>query len=164
VSFSRSLRPDRPLEAGPWSFDETLVAPFREHAFEVGGRTRAAATFAYPNTAGGFLVLALAPTLYFALRERSRAIAAVAACGIVAAILLTYSRGALIGAAASSATLWWLVRSRPLLWLDGALIVAAFAPSNRVSAGGRRARATGAGTKPASSLARRRSSSSRGSF
>lgn len=114
------------LEAGPWSFDEALVAPFREHAFEVGGRTRAAATFAYPNTAGGFLVLALAPTLYFVLRERSRAIAAVAACGIVAAILLTYSRGALIGAAASSATLWWLVRSRPLLRLEvGLLLLAA---------------------------------------
>jgi len=115
------------LEAGPWSFDETLLAPFREHAFEVGGRTRAAATFAYPNTAGGFLVLALAPTLYFVLRERSRAIAAVAACGIVAAILLTYSRGALIGAAASSATLWWLVRSRPLLRLEAGLLLIAAA-------------------------------------
>lgn len=124
------------LEAGPWSFDETLVAPFREHAFEVGGRTRAAATFAYPNTAGGFLVLALAPTLYFALRERSRAIAGLAACGIVAAILLTYSRGALLGAAASSVTLWWLVRSRPLLRLEaGLLLIAAaffaFEPSFR---------------------------------
>ena len=116
------------LEAGPWSFDDTLVAPFRDHAFEVGGRARAAATFAYPNTAAGFLVLALAPTLYFALRERSRAIAAIAACGIVAAILLTYSRGALLGAAASSVTLWWLARSRPLLRLESGLllIVAAF--------------------------------------
>jgi O-antigen ligase len=124
------------LEAGPWSFDETLVAPFREHTFEVGGRARAAATFAYPNTAGGFLVLALAPTLYFTLRERSRAISAVAACGIVAAILLTYSRGALLGAAASSVTLWWLVRSRPLLRLEaGLLLIAAaffaFEPSFR---------------------------------
>ena len=115
------------LEAGPWSFDETLLAPFREHAFEVGGRTRAAATFAYPNTAGGFLVLALAPTLYFTFGERSRAIAAVAACGIVAAILLTYSRGALLGAVASGATLWWLSRSRPLLRLEAALVLIAAA-------------------------------------
>ncbi len=116
------------LEAGPWSFEETLVAPFREHAFEVGGRTRAAATFAYPNTAGGFLVLALAPTLYFTFRERSRTIAAAAAGVIVAAILLTYSRGALLGAAASCAALWWLVRSRSLLRLEAALllVVAAF--------------------------------------
>ena len=115
------------LEAGPWSFDETLVAPFREHAFEVGGRTRAAATFAYPNTAGGFLVLALAPTLYFTLRGRGRAIASLAACGIVAAILLTYSRGALLGAAASCITLWALVRSRPLLRLEAGLFLIAAA-------------------------------------
>ena len=116
------------IEAGPWSFEEPLVAPFREHAFEVGGRSRAAATFAYPNTAGGFLVLALAPTLYFTFRERSRAIAALATFGIVAAILLTYSRGALLGAAASCAALWWLVRSRFLLRLEAALllVVAAF--------------------------------------
>ncbi len=94
----------------------------------MGGRTRAAATFAYPNTAGGFLVLALAPTLYFTFRERRRAIAALAASGIVAAILLTYSRGALLGAAASCAALWWLVRSHSLLRLEAALllIVAAF--------------------------------------
>jgi len=115
------------LESGPWSFDEPLVAPFREHAFEVGGRTRAAATFAYPNTAGGFLALALAPMLYFTLRERGRAIASVAAGGIVAAILLTYSRGALLGAAASGFTLWWLVRSRPLLRLEAGLLLIAAA-------------------------------------
>ncbi len=124
------------LEAGPWSFDESLAAPFREHAFEVGGRTRAAATFSYPNTAGGFLTLALAPTLYFFLRGRGRALAATAAGGMVIAVLLTYSRGALLGAAASSATLWWLVRSRPLLRLEaGLLLIAgaslAFEPSFR---------------------------------
>jgi O-antigen ligase len=115
------------LEAGPWSFDETLLAPFREHAFEVGGRTRAAATFAYPNIAGGFLVLALAPTLYFTLRGGKGALASIAACGIVAAILLTYSRGALLGAAASGGTLWWLVRSRPLLRLEAGLLLVAAA-------------------------------------
>ena len=72
-------------------------------------------------------MLALAPTLYFTFGERSRAIAAVAACGIVAAILLTYSRGALLGAVASGATLWWLTRSRPLLRLEGALVLIAAA-------------------------------------
>jgi O-antigen ligase len=111
------------LEAGPLPFDDALLAPFREHAFEVGGRTRAAATFAYPNTAGGFLTLALAPTLYFTLRERTRTIASIAACAIVAAILLTYSRGALLGAAASCIVMWWLVRSLPLLRLEAGLLM-----------------------------------------
>ncbi len=114
------------LEAGPRPFADTVdifLGPFREHAFEVGGRTRAAGTFAYPNTAGGFLALALPPTLCFAVRDRSRAIASIAACAIVAAILLTYSRGALLGAAAASFTLWWLVRSRPLLRLEAALLL-----------------------------------------
>jgi O-antigen ligase len=124
------------LQIGPWSFDESLVAPFREHAFEVGGRTRAAATFSYPNTAGGFLVLALAPTLYFSLREKGRAIASIAACAMVIAVLLTYSRGALLGALASSLTFWWLVRSLPLLRLEAALFLIvlgffAFEPSYR---------------------------------
>lgn len=124
------------LEFGPWSFDESLVAPFREHAFEVGGRTRAAATFSYPNTAGGFLVLALGPTLYFSLRERGRTIASMAACAMVAAVLLTYSRGALLGAAASGLTFWWLVRSPPLARLEAVLLLItaaffAFEPSYR---------------------------------
>jgi O-antigen ligase len=124
------------LEIGPWSFDESLVAPFREHAFEVGGRTRAAATFSYPNTTGGFLVLALAPTLYFSLRERGRAIASVAACAMFVAVLLTYSRGALLGALASSLTFWWLVRSPSLLRLEAVLLLVtagffAFEPSYR---------------------------------
>jgi O-antigen ligase len=116
------------LETGPWNFENNLLAPFREHTFEVGGRARAAATFAYPNTAGGFLALALGPTLYFTLHERTRVIASVAACAIVAAILLTFSRGALLGAAASCIVLWWFVRSRPLLRLQTAflLIVLAF--------------------------------------
>jgi O-antigen ligase len=118
------------VEAGPWSFDEPLLAPFREHAFEVGGRPRAAATFSYPNTAGGFLSLALAPALYGFLRERGRkaaAFAAFACFAIVAAILLTYSRGALLGAAASGGTFWWLVRSRPLLRLEAGLVLVAAA-------------------------------------
>jgi O-Antigen ligase len=128
------------LEAGPGPFDDTVdifLGPFREHAFEVGGRTRAAGTFAYPNTAGGFLALALPPTLYFAVREqRIRWVASIAACAIVAAILLTYSRGALLGAAASSFTLWWLIRSRPLFRLEAALLLIvlgflAFEPSFR---------------------------------
>ena len=115
------------LELGPWSLG-SLLAPFREHAFEVGGRARAAATFAYPNIAGGFLALALAPTLFFALRERTRAVATISACALTLALLLTYSRGALLGAAASAFTLWWLVRSRPLLRLEFGLlgIAAAF--------------------------------------
>lgn len=111
------------LEVGPWSFDDSLVAPFREHAFEVGGRTRAASTFSYPNTAGGFLVLALAPTLYFSLRERGRALAALASCAMVAAILLTHSRGALLGAAASALLFWWLVRFPSLLRLEAVLLL-----------------------------------------
>jgi O-antigen ligase len=109
------------LEIGSGSFGG-LLAPFREHAFEVGGRARAAATFAYPNTAGGFLTLTLAPTLYFFLRERTRAIAAAFAGAITLALLLTYSRGALLGAAASVVALWWLVRSRALLRLGLGLL------------------------------------------
>ena len=117
------------LEAGPFPVDgalDSFLGPFREHAFEVGGRARATATFAYPNTAGGFLTLALAPTLYFFERKRSRALAAIAAGAIVAAILVTYSRGALLGAVASSIVLAWAVRSKPLLQLEAALALLIF--------------------------------------
>lgn len=112
-------------EAGPWSFDETLVAPFREHSFEVGGHHRVAATFAYPNTAGGFLVLALPPTLYFFTRERARALFAIIALANFTAILLTYSRGALLGAAAAIFSFWWMVRERSIVWLGAAFALVA---------------------------------------
>jgi O-antigen ligase len=116
------------LEASSGSVVEPLLAPFREHAFEVGGRPRVAATFAYPNTAGGFLALALAPTLYFGRDERYRVLASVAACAITVAILLTYSRGALLGGAAAAVTLGLLVRSRALFRIEAAMlaITAAF--------------------------------------
>jgi O-antigen ligase len=110
------------LEAGSGSVAESLVAPFREHAFEVGGRLRVAATFAYPNTAGGFLALALAPTLYFVHLERYRLLASISGCAITIAILLTYSRGALLGAAAAALTLAALVRSRPLFRVEAVLL------------------------------------------
>jgi O-antigen ligase len=110
------------LETGSASVAEPLVAPFREHAFEVGGRPRVAATFAYPNTAGGFLALALAPTLYFVREERYRILAAIAGCALTIAILLTYSRGALLGAAASAVTLGVLVRSPALFRIEALLL------------------------------------------
>ncbi len=42
---------------------DRFVASFREQDFEVGGTHRVAAGFAYPNLAGGFLVLALPAAL-----------------------------------------------------------------------------------------------------
>jgi O-Antigen ligase len=102
------------LEAGGFSPIEPWIASFREHAFEVGGSTRVAATFSYPNTAGGFLVLVLPPLLFLLVREGTtsfgRALAWVAALGIFAALLLTYSRGALMGALAATISFWALAR------------------------------------------------------
>jgi O-antigen ligase len=129
-----------------WPPAEVLVAPFREHSFEVGGRPRVAGTFSYPNTAGGFLVLALAPAMSFVARPFGagwmRAAFFLASLAMFAAIVLTYSRGALLGALAAAACLWWLARrKRPeaghaLLRLQGAFVLVAigflaFEPSLR---------------------------------
>ena len=93
-----------------------IVAPFREHGFEVGGRPRAAATFGYPNSAAGFLVLSLPAALYFLCRpdssRRLRWGAAGASLAIFAAILLTYSRGGLLGAFAGTSLLGLWLRWR----------------------------------------------------
>jgi len=101
-----------PVAMAPW------LAPFREHPFEVGGQPRVTATFAYPNTTAGFLVLALPAALYFVSLERTgrrlRALAGVAAIGMFASILLTRSRGAVVGAASGASLQWlWLRRRRP---------------------------------------------------
>ena len=94
---------------------EALLAPFREHNFEVGGTARIAATFPYPNTAAGFLVLTLPAALFFVARDnasrRSIALASATALIMFTAILFTYSRGALLGALGATALLWlWLWR------------------------------------------------------
>jgi O-antigen ligase len=113
------------LEAGFPDAVEPLVGPFREHSFEVGGRARVAGTFSYPNTAAGFLVLALAPAAGFLVRGKHSALAFSASLTIFLAILLTYSRGALLGAVAAIALLHVLLRSSRLLWLSGAFALSA---------------------------------------
>jgi O-Antigen ligase len=104
------------LEAGGFSPIASWVAPFREHAFEVGGQARVAATFSYPNTAGGFLVLTLPPTLFFLVREEAsgstRALSWIAALVMFSALLLTYSRGALVGAISATLSFWIVVRRK----------------------------------------------------
>ena len=94
------------FEAGGVSVIDSFVAPFREHSFEVGGLRRVAATFSYPNTAGGFLALTLPPAMSFVvsrnLRWPVRAVAFVVSLAVFSAILLTYSRGALLGAVTAS--------------------------------------------------------------
>ena len=93
---------------------QTLVAPFREHAFEVGGRYRAAATFAYPNITASFLALTLPFAMASALDKRLHPAAFAGAVGIFTALVLTYSRGGLIGAiAATSVFALWTLRARP---------------------------------------------------
>jgi O-antigen ligase len=108
------------LEVSNVSLMSELVAPFREQSFEVGGRYRASGTFSYPNIAAGFLALCLPFTLYFVANEReqrqrrTQAFAVFAALAVFAAILLTYSRGALLGATAASGLVCWNHRSTSL--------------------------------------------------
>jgi O-antigen ligase len=123
------------LEWTDWPPIEVLLAPFREHSFEVGGRPRVAGTFSYPNTAGGFLVLALAPAMSFAARPLragwKRASAFLVSIAMFTAIVLTYSRGALLGALAAAVSLWWLARrtnpsaGRALLGLQASFVLVA---------------------------------------
>lgn len=113
---------------------EHLVAPFREHAFEVGGRHRAGATFSYPNTAGGFLALTLPFAMSFVARHSCRGVGAlgfVASVGIFGALLVTYSRGALLGAIAAAVVFTVVVYRadpttiRPLVRLHGTFLIVA---------------------------------------
>ena len=123
------------LEAGAVPEIDSLVEPFREHSFEVGGQHRIATTFSYPNTAGGFLALTLPPAMSFVVRGnlpgRLRAVAFIGSLGIFSAILLTYSRGALLGAVAASVFFGVMIyRSdppswRPLLGLHASFLVIA---------------------------------------
>lgn len=110
-----------------------LLSYFRSQDFEVGGARRIAATFSYPNTAGGFLVLALPGALLFGSREPSsllkRSLALVGAAVMFVAIVLTYSRGALLGALTIPCVFWawgYLRRERPMCrraaWLFGAFV------------------------------------------
>lgn len=103
------------------SLDE-LLAPFRDQDFEVGGIHRVAATFSYPNTAAGYLVLLLPAGLYGFLRGSRtfhpvRIAALLASAIMFLGVLLTYSRGALLGALAVPAVLaaWSYGRRRPTL-------------------------------------------------
>ena len=102
------------LEAGAVPAIVSFVAPFREHSFEVGGLRRVAATFSYPNTAGGFLALTLPAAMSFVVRQnlhwRKRAVAFVVSLAIFSAILLTYSRGALLGAVTASVVFTLMTR------------------------------------------------------
>ena len=111
------------LEVGAVAAIDGVVAPFREHTFEVGGLRRVAATFSYPNTAGGFLALTLPPAMSFVVRRnlrwRMRAVAFVVSLAIFCAILLTYSRGALLGAVAASVVFTLMVRRANRLELLG---------------------------------------------
>lgn len=120
------------LEASGWPPLESWIAPFREHGFEVGGRARVAATFSYPNTAGGFLVLTLPPALFFLVRDDAspfaRTLAWSVSLGMLTAVVFTYSRGALVGSLSATLSFWHLVRRKggvSLAALHGAFAVVA---------------------------------------
>lgn len=93
---------------------------------EAGGETaanRATASFSHPNILAFFLVLALAPTLALALRSRSRERLVMAVCAalIVGGLMVTLSRGAIIGAGASLAIMLALPAFRKVV--AGLLVV-----------------------------------------
>ncbi|MFQ5792930.1 MAG: O-antigen ligase family protein, partial [Acidobacteriota bacterium] len=96
---------------------DAVLSIFRAQDFEVGGALRAASTFSYPNAAAGYLVLALPGMLLVALRQRqgrflTRWAALGAAFLMFTALLLTYSRGALLGALVTPLPFWAWGRCR----------------------------------------------------
>jgi putative inorganic carbon (HCO3(-)) transporter len=95
-----------------------------------GGETvdnRATASFNHPNILAFFLVLALAPTLALALRSRGRMRPAMIACAvlILGGLLVTLSRGAIIGAAVSLAIMLLLPAFRRVVGVGLVVLVVA---------------------------------------
>jgi hypothetical protein len=76
---------------------DPVLAPFREAPFNVGGARRASASTEYPNLAAAFMVYGLVAT---AGLVHSRAVRFAAAALLSTGLLFTYSRGALVAAAA----------------------------------------------------------------
>jgi len=109
-----------------------LTALFHPQAFQVGDAPRLSATFAYPNGAAGFWLFSLVSAVFLGLRTERRAVrylSALLAAVVFVALILTYSRGALLGAAAASAVLWVCTSGRERGWLTrvlaGGVVVAA---------------------------------------
>jgi len=94
---------------------ERLASAFRPQDFEVGGQERLSATFSYPNLAAGFMVIGLAAALMggarTSLSKLARSLFFAAFAVIFLAILLTYSRGALLGALVVPLALYAWARS-----------------------------------------------------
>jgi len=78
---------------------------FRTDDFFVGGAERLSATFEYPNTAAAYFALSL-PILWLSTPNRTLRLAGASLLWI--ALLLTYSRGAMVAALAGLAVVWWL--------------------------------------------------------
>lgn len=102
-------------EAFDLQFVNRMLSAFRAQEFEVGGVARVASTFSYPNTAAGFLVLTLGGALMLALDptagKAGRWISSTASLLMFLVVLLTYSRGALLGALTVSVCLYLWFRS-----------------------------------------------------
>ncbi|MFL5732968.1 MAG: O-antigen ligase family protein [Chloroflexia bacterium] len=91
------------LEFAPWVNVEPWLAAFKPMPTTVGGVLRLSGTFEYANGAGMYfemlLPLALGLAVYFGGRKRGAQFAAFVACAVImAALLLTFSRAALLGA------------------------------------------------------------------
>lgn len=92
------------LERALWPEPLAILDAFREQSFEVAGEPRVSSTFAYPNLLAGFLAATLPAVLFFR-RGHPRA-TALTSLMMFLAVLLTYSRGALLGAVAATSVVW----------------------------------------------------------
>jgi hypothetical protein len=93
---------------------DPLLAPFRERAQYFGESRRLTGSFGSPNSAASAMALALPVGLVAAARARGgrRAALAAAAGLLVVALVLTYSRGGVVAAAAGLGTLAVLASPR----------------------------------------------------
>ncbi|HXV61758.1 MAG TPA: O-antigen ligase family protein [Vicinamibacteria bacterium] len=110
------------IERANWPDPLPGLRAFREQVFEVGGSPRITGTFSYPNLLGGFLVATIPFALYF-FRSRPRS-SFFAAVVMYLGVLLTHSRGALLGALTGTFLFWALTRTTPFFArLHGAFCV-----------------------------------------
>jgi O-antigen ligase len=99
-------------EGAGWRGLDPLLAAFREQPFNVGGTRRASAGSEYPNLAGAVLMYALVTLGALVAWGRGRLRPGLAAAGLSAGLLFTYSRAALVGAGAGLFLVALLQRGR----------------------------------------------------